>query len=52
MAPASILFILFLTVVSLMSSLPTIAAAPEPPNTTVSTVRKTILLDDFENLGG
>ena len=52
MAPARILFVLLLTVFSLMSSLPTIAAARESPATTVPTVRKSILLDDFENIGG
>jgi len=52
MSLARTLTILLLTVLSLMSSLPTLAAAPESPTATVSAVRKTILLDDFENLGG
>ena len=52
MASARILFILLLTELSLMSSFPAIAAAPEPPTATVPPTHKIILLDDFENLGG
>lgn len=50
--PPRAFLLLLLMVLPLMSSLPAIAAAPEPPATTAPPVRKTILLDDFENLGG
>jgi hypothetical protein len=52
MSLARTLLVPLLTVLSLMSSLPTLAAAPESATATVATARKTILLDDFENLGG
>jgi len=44
-----LLLFLFLMVLPLMSALPAGAAAPESSTTPM---RKTILLDDFENLGG
>ena len=47
-----LLFAVLFTVLLLMSSFPTLATASEPPATAIPTVRKTILLDDFENLGG
>jgi hypothetical protein len=52
MSPARTFLVLLLTVFLLMPLLPTLAAAPEPPATAVPNSRKTILLDDFENLGG
>lgn len=52
MSPTRLFLILLLTVTPLMSSLPTIAAAPEPPGSTGPTSRKSILLDDFETLDG
>ncbi len=52
MSPARPLFVLLLTVIPLMSSLPTLAAAPEPPTPVIPTAPKTVLLDDFETLDG
>ncbi|MFO1423543.1 MAG: discoidin domain-containing protein [Candidatus Competibacteraceae bacterium] len=52
MTLARVLLVPLLTVLSLMSSLPTLAAAPESSTATIPAARKTILLDDFENLGG
>ena len=46
------LLLSLLGVSALMSALPTLAAAPELPSTTITTPRKTVMLDDFEKLEG